>query len=100
MAETALRCKRWPRSWDGKTFETDWRSVVGRKDIDIVDIATPNALHAEQAIAAAQAGEIVFCEKPLAMNLEEAQRMTDAAQCRPSSGSTTAVSLQSLTPSD
>src|ERR1044071_5679084 len=50
--------------WDG--IETDWRAVLDRKDIDVVDIATPNALHAEMAIAAAEAGKIVLCEKPLA----------------------------------
>jgi predicted dehydrogenase len=54
--------------------------VIERKDIQIVDIATPNRLHAEIAIAAAQAGKIVFCEKPLAMNAEEAQRMAEAAR--------------------
>lgn len=65
--------------WGWETVDTDWRSVVSRSDIDIVDIATPNALHAAPCIAAAQAGKIVLCEKPLAMNVEEAQRMTEAA---------------------
>ena len=45
---------------------TDWREVVARKDIDLVDISTPGDRHAEIAIAAAQAGKAVFCEKPLA----------------------------------
>ena len=47
-------------------------------DIDVIDIATPNALHAPIAIAAAQAGKIILCEKPLASTLEEAERMTSA----------------------
>lgn len=66
--------------WGWESVETDWRSVVSRNDIDVVDIATPNALHADPAIAAANAGKIVFCEKPLAMNVDEAQRMAEAAR--------------------
>ena len=58
--------------------ETDWRKVVADPEIDIVDIATPGNLHAEIAIAAAEAGKIVFCEKPIGNTLEEAERMRDA----------------------
>ncbi|MFB9278400.1 Gfo/Idh/MocA family protein [Cohnella cellulosilytica] len=61
-------------------YATDWREVVNRGDIDVVDIATPTISHMEIAIAAAQAGKHVFCEKPLAMNAEEAKRMLDAAR--------------------
>src|SRR5262245_10073063 len=50
---------------------TDWREVVARKDIDIVDISTPGDSHAEIAIAAAKAGKVVFCEKPLANTVKE-----------------------------
>ena len=57
---------------------TDWREVVRRKDIDIIDIATPGDSHAEIAIEAAKAGKIVFCEKPLANTLKEAQKMLAA----------------------
>jgi predicted dehydrogenase len=57
---------------------TDWRDVVSRKDIDIVDIATPGDSHAEIAIAAARAGKVVFCEKPLANTLKEAEKMLAA----------------------
>ena len=53
----------------------DWREVVRRKDIDIIDIATPGESHAEIAIEAAKAGKVVFCEKPLANTLKEAQTM-------------------------
>jgi predicted dehydrogenase len=56
---------------------------VERKDIDLIDVATPNALHAEMAIAAAAAGKMVACEKPLAMSGEEAARMTEAARSVP-----------------
>ncbi len=55
--------------------ETDYRRVVARKDVDLVDIATPNASHCEIAVAAARAGKHVACEKPIAMNVDEARRM-------------------------
>ncbi|BAD63117.1 oxidoreductase [Shouchella clausii KSM-K16] len=58
-----------------ESYETDWRKVVERDDIDVIDIVTPNNTHAEIAIAAAKAGKHVITEKPLAMNLDEAQRM-------------------------
>jgi predicted dehydrogenase len=66
--------------WGWSEVETDWQKVVARKDIDAVDIAVPNALHSAIAIAAAEAGKIVLCEKPLASSLEEAERMTKAVQ--------------------
>jgi len=57
---------------------TDWREVVRRKDIDIVDIVTPGDSHAEIAIEAAKAGKVVFCEKPLANTVKEAEQMLAA----------------------
>jgi predicted dehydrogenase len=69
--------------WGWEETSTDWRTAIDRKDIDIVDIALPNHLHAEAAIAAAQAGKIVFCEKPLALSAEEGRAMADAAKGRP-----------------
>ena len=66
--------------WGWEEAETDWRAAVGRPDIHVVDIAVPNAMHAPIAIAAAEAGKIVLCEKPLAMSLEEAHKMADAAR--------------------
>jgi len=69
--------------WGWSEIETDWQKVIARKDIDAVDIAVPNALHSVIAIAAAEAGKIVLCEKPLAASLEEAERMTRAVQRRP-----------------
>jgi predicted dehydrogenase len=61
--------------WGWEEVSTDWRAVVERKDIQVVDIAVPNALHAPIAMAAAAAGKIVLCEKPLAMSVEEAECM-------------------------
>ncbi|MBI3469661.1 MAG: Gfo/Idh/MocA family oxidoreductase [Planctomycetes bacterium] len=61
-----------------KSHETDWRKLVARPDIDVIDVSTPNNSHAEISIAAAKAGKHVFCEKPLAMSLAEAKEMRDA----------------------
>jgi predicted dehydrogenase len=66
------------RQWDWEETALEWESIVDRKDIDIVDIAVPNALHAPIALAAARAGKTVFCEKPLALSVEEAERMAAA----------------------
>lgn len=63
-----------------ESTETDWRRLIERKDIDVVDIVTPGDSHAEIAIAAAQAGKHVICEKPLANSLAEARAMVAAAE--------------------
>ena len=67
------------RKWGWAESGTDWREAVTREDIDVVDIVTPGASHAEIAIAALDAGKHVLCEKPLANTVEEAQAMADAA---------------------
>lgn len=64
-------------------FSTDWRDAITRADIDIVAIATPNHLHAEMAIAALEAGKHVYCEKPLAVTVEDAAAMAAAAALYP-----------------
>jgi predicted dehydrogenase len=66
--------------WQWEETSTDWRAAIDRPDIDAVDISLPNHLHAPVAIAAAQAGKIVLCEKPLAMSVDEARAMVDAAR--------------------
>jgi predicted dehydrogenase len=66
--------------WEWEEIATDWRDVVGRPDVDAVDVAAPNILHAPIAIAAAEAGKMVLCEKPLATSLAEAERMATAAK--------------------
>ena len=62
-----------------QSVETDWREVIARPDIQIIDICTPGSSHAEIAIAALAAGKHVFCEKPLATTVDEAERMAAAA---------------------
>ncbi|MGB4400896.1 MAG: Gfo/Idh/MocA family oxidoreductase [Daejeonella sp.] len=64
--------------WGYESVETDWKAVISRDDIDAVDICTPNDTHAEIAIAAAAAGKMILCEKPLARTLAEAKSMVDA----------------------
>jgi predicted dehydrogenase len=65
---------------------TDWREVVARDDIDLVDICSPGDSHAEIAIAALEAGKHVLCEKPLANTVDEAKAMADAARAAASRG--------------
>jgi len=59
---------------------TDWKKIVDRDDIDIIDIATPTVHHKEIAIAAAKAGKHIFCEKPLALSASEAKEMFEIAE--------------------
>jgi predicted dehydrogenase len=65
--------------WGWAESSTDWRAVIDRPDIDVVDIVTPGTSHAEIAIAALDAGKHVLCEKPLANSVAEAEAMADAA---------------------
>jgi len=66
--------------WGWESVESDWRALVERPDIDAIDIAAPNSSHYEIALAAAAAGKIVLCEKPLAMNGNQAREMTEAVE--------------------
>jgi predicted dehydrogenase len=66
--------------WGWETIETDWRKVIENKDVDIVDISVPTNLHYEIAVAAAQAGKHIFCEKPFALTVEEARTMYTEAK--------------------
>lgn len=59
---------------------TDWKAVMARKDIDLVDISTPGNLHAEMALEAAKQGKHIICEKPLANTLAESEQMLEAVQ--------------------
>ncbi len=79
-ARNAERVKAFAENWGYESIETDWRKLIGRSDIDLIDIASPNDTHAEIAIAAAKAGKMVLCEKPLGRNAAEARTMTDAVE--------------------
>ncbi len=67
-------------NWGYESVETDWEKLLARKDIDAVDICTPNNLHKPIALAAAKAGKIILCEKPLAMNTAEGEEMCQAVE--------------------
>lgn len=79
-SRTENKVKAFANQWNYETIETDWKALIARNDIDAIDICTPNDMHAEIAIAAAKAGKMILCEKPLARTLEEAQQMTDAVE--------------------
>ena len=68
------------QKWGWAESATDWREVIARDDIDVVDIVTPGDSHAEIAIAALEAGKHVLCEKPLANTVAEAEAMAEAAE--------------------
>ncbi|MGH7417298.1 MAG: Gfo/Idh/MocA family protein, partial [Candidatus Rokuibacteriota bacterium] len=76
----AEKSKAFAAVWGYERVETDWRKVVGASDIDLVDICAPNIAHREIAVAAAQAGKMVLCEKPLAMSVAEGEEMTRAVE--------------------
>ena len=67
-------------NWGWAEVETDWRKVVGRKDVDIIDVSTPTYLHHDMVIEAAKAGKHIFCEKPMAISYREAKEMYQAAK--------------------
>ena len=72
--------KAFMERWGYASYETDWRRIIERGDIDAVDICTPNDTHAEIAIAAAKAGKMILCEKPLARTVAEAEGMLKAVE--------------------
>jgi myo-inositol 2-dehydrogenase/D-chiro-inositol 1-dehydrogenase len=79
-ARNAERGKAFAAKWGFENAVTDWREVVESKDIDLIDIASPNDTHCEIAIAAAKASKMVMCEKPLGRNAAEAERMVKAVE--------------------
>jgi predicted dehydrogenase len=79
-ARNAERAKAFASRWGYANIETDWRKVVNSPEIDLIDIASPNDTHQEIAIAAAKAGKMVMCEKPLGRNAVEAEAMVDAVE--------------------
>jgi predicted dehydrogenase len=76
--EDAVRAVAENWGWEG--YETDYKNLVTREDIDLVDVSTPNNTHAEISIAAAEAGKDVVCEKPFAMNVAQAKEMLQAVK--------------------
>ena len=79
-ARNEAKLKAFADNWGWESTETDWRRLIDRPDIDAIDIGSPNNTHSEIALAAAAAGKMVLCEKPLAMDGAEARRMTQAVE--------------------
>jgi len=72
--------KAFAEQWGYKSHTTDWHKVVEDESIDVVEICVPNNLHAEIAIAAARAGKTICCEKPLALNVSQAEEMVKVVE--------------------
>jgi predicted dehydrogenase len=79
-ARNAEKAKAFADNWGYKRVETDWRKIVEAPDIDVIDICTPNDTHHDIAIAAAQAGKMILCEKPLARTVAESLPMVEAVE--------------------
>jgi predicted dehydrogenase len=74
------KVKDFAGKWGYESVETDWRKLIERKDIDAIDICSPNNTHKEIAIAGAKAGKMILCEKPLSLNAAEGQEMVAAVE--------------------
>ena len=79
-ARNAEKVQEFADNWGYESIETDWRKMLERDDIDAVDICVPNNLHHEMAIAAAEAGKWIMCEKPLAMDVAQGEEMCAAVE--------------------
>ena len=79
-ARDAGKAQAFADRWGYESIETDWRRLIERDDIDVIDIASPNNTHAEIAIAAAKAGKMIMCEKPLSMDGPEGIKMVKAVE--------------------
>jgi len=72
--------KEFADRWGWEETETDWRKLIERDDIDVIDISTPPAIHRDIAVAAANSGKHIFCEKPIALNAAQAKEMYEVAE--------------------
>lgn len=79
-ARNAEKAQAFADNWGYESVETDWRALIARDDIDAVDICVPNNLHKEISIAAAEAGKMILCEKPIAMDVAEGKAMCEAVE--------------------
>jgi myo-inositol 2-dehydrogenase/D-chiro-inositol 1-dehydrogenase len=79
-ARSADKAKAFADQWGYESSVTDWRKLVDDKSIELIDIASPNDTHMEIAIAAAEAGKMVMCEKPLGRSAAESKKMVDAVE--------------------
>lgn len=74
------KLEKFAKAWSYESMEFDWHKLLQRKDIDLIDVCVPNVLHHDIVIAAAEAGKMVVCEKPMAMNTAQAEEMVAAVE--------------------
>ena len=74
------KLEKFAKIWGFESIETDWRKVIARDDVDVVDVCVPNHMHHDVVLAAAEAGKMIVCEKPLAMTSQEAAEMVAAVE--------------------
>lgn len=79
-ARDEKKARAFASKWGYESVESDWRRLIERDDIDVIDIASPNNTHAEIAMAAAKAGKMIMCEKPLSMDGPEGREMVKAVE--------------------
>jgi predicted dehydrogenase len=79
-ARNEAKIKEFAANWGYASYETDWRKLIARDDIDVIDIGSPNNTHLEITLAAAKAGKMILCEKPLAMTVAEGEQMVAAVE--------------------
>ncbi len=79
-ARNEAKIKEFAANWGYAGYETDWRKLIARDDIDVIDIGSPNNTHLEITLAAAKAGKMILCEKPLAMTVAEGEQMVAAVE--------------------
>ena len=79
-ARNRKKAQAFADNWGYERVETDWRRVATADDIDLVDVCAPNHMHLDIVLAAAEAGKMICCEKPLAMNVAEAEAMLEAVE--------------------
>ncbi len=79
-ARDAAKAQAFADTWGYERVETDWRRLIEADDIDLIDIGAPNHVHRDIAVAAAQAGKMILCEKPLAMSVAEGEEMVAAVE--------------------
>ncbi len=78
--EDKAKLEEFSKRWGFDSMETDWKKLIARDDIDLVDVCSPNFLHHDMVIAAAEAGKMIVCEKPLAMSAAEGEAMVAAVE--------------------
>jgi predicted dehydrogenase len=79
-ARNEAKIKEFAANWGYESYETDWKKLVQRKDIDVIDIGSPNNTHHEIVLEAVKHGKMILCEKPLAMNVAEGEEMVAAVE--------------------